>query len=107
LIHPQIHDMTLAFGADPLPGQESASGGDPLRSRQASGCDHRRQVDPIQPGHKQPPSSPGCAEGTRRQIQATHLGDLGDLGLDGGRALVVGAASNAGEALFAAARRGY
>jgi hypothetical protein len=55
----------------------------------------------VQQGHKQKQSGQGSAEGAGREIQAAHVGHRGDLGSDGGRAFVVGAAGKAREAFFA------
>jgi hypothetical protein len=55
LIRHQIHDVAFALRANQFQGQETAdglSGGNHLRTRQASGGDGRLQIEALQQGHK-------------------------------------------------------
>src|ERR1019366_1873245 len=103
LVRHQVHDVAFALDADQFQCQETADGlggGNHLRTRQADRGDDRRQIDAIQQGHKQEQSGQRGTEGPWGQIQAAHIGDVGNLRFDRRRALVVGAAGKTREALL-------
>ena len=76
-------------------------GGDHLGTRQTAGLDDPSEIDAFQQRHEQEQAGEGGAKRARRQIQAAHIGDLGDVGLEGGRAFLIAAARQSGEALLA------
>ncbi len=104
LVKDQIHDVAFALLADQLEGQETAQGlrgGDHPGTWQMRLAGDGGQVQRPHQGDKQEQTAKAGAEGARPQVQCMEVGDRRRFGFQGQRPLVIPAARQTGEALFA------